>query len=76
MDNNIQTTYYKKLCKYSLFGDNVLGQMVGKFNPKYVIGQVMDALAEHDNNQKLKSYEVDTYAKNEDKLLWSITWKK
>lgn len=36
----------------------------------------MDALAEHDNNQKLKSPEVDTQANNEDELLRSIIRKK
>ena len=36
----------------------------------------MDALAEHDNNQKLKSPEVDTQANNEDELLRSVIRKK
>lgn len=36
----------------------------------------MDALAEQDNNQKLKSPEVDTQANNEDELLRSIIRKK
>ena len=47
-----------------------------KFDPKDIIGEVMDALAEHDNNQKLKSPEVDTQANNEDELLRSIIRKK